>query len=104
MFRAGYAITFDDQTTTDIIVGLPEFMGWARKTGHRVEEIDKVGDLEDFVWLCWSAATRSGLTKLGFEDWAATIVDMERFEVDAPKATPKGPSRGLSSRSKSARA
>lgn len=94
--RAGFTVTFDDNSTQNVLITLPDFFKWAKWAGRPMEEITE-GGLEDWIHCLWRAAVRTGLTVDDFDDWTATIVDIARVEVEAPKVGPKGRSKGPSS-------
>ena len=91
--RAGFNVAFEDGTSREIIVAIPDFLAWARSTGKRAEEMSGAG-LEDWLTCMWYAAQRTRLTEATFEDWTATIIDIDRIDKPAPKVTPKGRSKG----------
>ena len=84
--RAGFTVQFET-ATRDITVTLPDFFEWSKWSGQPIEKAH--GSVEDMVRLMHFAETRTGATTLDFETWAAQIVDIDRRDVVAPKATPK---------------
>lgn len=95
--RAGFDVTFE-QGKRHITVALPDYFAWSRWSGKPIEQAE--GSLEDMVRLIHLADTRTGGTDLAFEDWAADIVDIDRVDVVAPKATRKAPGKGSGVNSK----
>lgn len=84
--RAGFTVTFETETR-DVTVTLPDYFEWSKWSGQPIEKAE--GTVEDMVRLIHLAELRTGATSLGFNEWAATIIDIDRRDVVAPKATPK---------------
>ena len=97
--QAGFTITFDYPATRNVLCTLPDFFKWAREQGKAVSDINNAG-LEAWFRVIWNADTRLGNTIDTFDDWASHIVDMDRLDDAAPKATPKAASKERSSNSK----
>lgn len=95
--RAGFTVTFEDGSR-DIVATLPDYFAWSKWSGKPIDEAR--GSIEDVVRLIHFADLRTGGTTLGFEDWAALIVDLDALDVVAPKATPKARGKGSSTNSK----
>lgn len=85
--RAGFTVTYETGPR-DVTITLPDFFAWSRWSGKPVEAATQ-GTIEDWVYLLWWAEIRTKATDLPFEEYAASIVDVEPRKVEAPKATPK---------------
>ena len=102
--RAGFQIT-TEQGSTRIDVTLAEFMRLARQNNTTVAQVvDQANDIETWVEMLWWAATRTGQTTLSLDDFAASIVDVERVPTGDPKSMSQGAGNTSSSGSKSTRA
>lgn len=98
--RAGFNIKTEQGPLT-VHVTLAEFMRWGQREQKPVASIAENSDIETWIELIWWAATRSGQTSSSLEDFAASIIDLERLEAGNPKATPRARGNTPSSRSKS---
>lgn len=99
--RAGFTITTESGPIR-VDVTLAEFMRLARRNGTTVALVaDTTQEIETWVELIWWAATRTGQTELELDDFAATIVDIERVTTGDPKSTSQGAGNTSSSGSKS---
>lgn len=98
--RAGFAITTEHGPIT-VTVTLAEFLRWGRQENKPIASIAEESGIETWVELIHWAAIREGKTTLGLEEFAATIIDMERVTTEDPKAMPKRRGNTKSSPSKS---
>ena len=97
--RAGFTLITENGPMT-VNVTLAEFMRWGQRENKPVASIGEESNIETWIELIHWAALRTGQTELGLEDFAATIIDLERVTTGDPKATPKARGNTSSSRSK----
>ena len=102
--RAGFLIT-TEQGQIRVDVTLAEWMRLGRREGRPVAEVAKAPSIETMIELIHWAAQRTGQTDALLDDFAATIIDIERVMTEDPKATKtaRGNTSSSSSKSKPAR-
>ena len=98
--RAGFLIT-TEQGQKRIDVTLAEWLRLGRREGRPVAEVAQNPSIETMIELIHWAAERSGKTDLDLEDFAASIIDIERVNDEDPKVTTKTRGNTSSSPSKS---
>lgn len=98
--RAGFLVTTEhNQLRVDVT--LAEWMRLGRREGKPVAEVAANPSIETMIELIYWAAERTEQTMDTLEEFAASIVDIERIEVASPKATATGRGSTSSSSSKS---
>ena len=98
--RAGFLITTENGPIR-VDVTLAEFLRWGRREQKPIASIAEETGIETWVEMIHWAAERTGQTTLDLDDFAASIIDLERVNTEDPKATTKPRGNGKSSPSKS---
>lgn len=75
--------------TESLAVSLPiDYIAWERHTKQKVSHLANGAGMEDLLFLAWTTMTRTKETEMTFDEWAATVQDVEVLDAD-PKATKK---------------
>lgn len=81
-------ITHIDESES-VAVSIPvDYMAWERHTKQKVSHLANGAGMEDLLFLAWTTLTRTKATDLAFDEWAASVSEIEVLEAD-PKATKK---------------
>lgn len=72
------------------IAGIPEYVRWERKTGLKVQELEKNCGLDDLLFLAYNAKRReqAGQAIKPYEVWCDTVESIDSEKPESPKVTP----------------
>lgn len=84
--RAGIKITFQDNTSAEVVALVPDFVAWERHSKRKTSDLSNGIGVEDLAFLGWSALKRSE-PQAAFEKWIETVAEIEMGSTEPPKAT-----------------
>lgn len=92
--RATLSVTGVDESRTETIAIVPDFIAWERRTKRRSSDLVNGVGVEDLAFLAWHSLKRQGMTALEFDAWLDNVAEIEMGTPTAPKAGRKGASPG----------